>query len=418
MRILYVSPYPPARDGIGTYTHVLAQAVRERGHEIAVVAARPHPDAPEEVVGALGGGRAPLREAVDRFRPDVVHVQFAVPAFGTRAPAVARWLAAPGGVPAVATLHEVTRDTALLRGPGRALYRHLARGCDRLVVHTRPALATLGALGLDGRATVIPHFSAPPPPATTTAAELRARFGLGDDDRLLLAFGHIHVSKGLDDLVRAVAMLPPATRAGVRVVVAGAVRRRHGPFRAFEARDHLHEATVRRLAGRHGVRDLLVFTGYVPDGAVAAWFDAAEAVVLPYRDAEQSGVANLARAFGVPVIATTAGGLAELFEGSPWAVPPGAPDRLAAAIADLLASGPHAEDSAPAATAPRAEGSPPAATAPHAEDSPPAATAPHAVRATRAEDTGLATVVTRTIALYESVHAPLAHTPGNRPDAP
>ncbi|MGW3346938.1 glycosyltransferase [Nonomuraea rubra] len=379
MRILYVSPYPPARDGIGTYTHVLAHAVRARGHEIAVIAARPDPGAPEEVVGALGGGgEAALRAAVARFRPDVVHVQFAVPAFGARSLEVARRPATPG-VPVVATLHEVSRDTALLRGPGRALYRRLASGCDRLIVHTRAARDTLAALGLDTEATVIPHFSAPPPPATGTAAGLRARFGLGDD-RVLLAFGHIHVSKGLDDLVRAVATLPPATLAGMRVVVAGAVRRRHGPFRVFEARDHLHEAAVRRLARRYGLRDRLVFTGYVPDGDIAAWFDAAEAVVLPYRDAEQSGVANLARAFGVPVIATTVGGLAELFEGSPWAVPPGAPDRLATAINDLLR------------------------------------TTPSTGGTTRTPDTDLDAVAARTIAVYEAARGRL--TPGNPPDAP
>ncbi|GAA4982601.1 glycosyltransferase involved in cell wall biosynthesis [Nonomuraea thailandensis] len=383
MRVLYVSPYPPARDGIGAYTQVLARAVRERGHEIAVVAARPDPGAPDEVIGTLGdGGGASMRAAVARFRPDVVHVQFAVPAFGARSLAVARRPAA-SGVPVVATLHEVTRDTALLRGPGRALYRRLARGCDRLVVHTRAALETVDALGLDAEVTLVPHFSAPPPPATGTAAVLRARFGLGED-RVLLAFGHIHVSKGLDDLVRALATLPPAALGGVRVVVAGAVRRRHGPFRVFEARDHLHEATVRRLARRHGVRDRLVFTGYVPDGDIAAWFAAAEAVVLPYRDAEQSGVANLARAFGVPVIATTVGGLAELFEGSPWAVPPGAPDRLAAAIDDLLTRPAPARDTS----------------------------------AVRTTDTDLDTVAARTIAVYEAVRGPLARTPGNRPDAP
>ncbi|NJP91068.1 glycosyltransferase [Nonomuraea sp. FMUSA5-5] len=378
MRILYVSPYPPARDGIGTYTHVLARAVREHGHEVAVVAARSHPDAPEEVVGALDDGVGALRAAVARFRPDVAHVQFAVPAFGARTVAVARWLAAPE-VPVVATLHEVSRDTALLRGPGRALYRRVGRAGQRLIVHTRAALDTLTSLGLDGRATVVPHFSAPPPPATCTAGDLRARHRLGDA-RLLLAFGHIHVSKGLDDLVRAMATLPPATLDGVRVVVAGAVRRRHGPFRLFEARDHLHEAKVRRLARRHGVLDRLTFTGYVPDGEIAAWFGAAEAVVLPYRDAEQSGVANLARAFGVPVIATTVGGLAELFEGSRWAVPPGAPGRLAAAIADLLATG--------AGEGPRDSG------------------------AAHAPDTDLNAVALRTIAVYEAARDRGPRVPG------
>ncbi|SPL94289.1 unnamed protein product [[Actinomadura] parvosata subsp. kistnae] len=176
MRILYVSPYPPARDGIGTYTHVLARAVREHGHEVAVVAARSHPGAPEEVVGALDDGVGALRAAVARFRPDVAHVQFAVPAFGARTVAVARWLAAPE-VPVVATLHEVSRDTALLRGPGRALYRRVGRAGQRLIVHTRAALDTLTSLGLDGRATVVPHFSAPPPPPPAPPATCAPAIG-------------------------------------------------------------------------------------------------------------------------------------------------------------------------------------------------------------------------------------------------
>ncbi len=372
MRILYLGPYPPARDGIGVYTRVLAGAMRGLGHEVAVLTDRHTPGAPEEVLGHLGDPGA-ARAAVTRFRPDVTHVQFAVPAFGARTPGLLRWLRdAPA--PVVATLHEINRDIALLRAPGRALYRRLAARCDRLIVHTEAALSTLTAVtattpatavpsattatpsaataisetataaapladAAPGRCVIVPHFAAPPPPATTSAAEVRRRFGLGDE-RVLLAFGYIHVHKGLDDLVRALALLPPAALRDVRVVVAGAVRRRHGPFRLFEARDVAHLAAVRRLARRHRLLDRLAFTGYVPEDDIAAWFEAAEAVVLPYRKAEQSGVANLAAAFGVPVIGTTAGGLAGLLAGSPWAVPPGAPHRLAEAIAGFLRAGP------------------------------------------------------------------------------
>jgi glycosyltransferase involved in cell wall biosynthesis len=118
----------------------------------------------------------------------------------------------------------------------------------------------------------------------------------------------------------------------VRVVVAGTVRGRSGPFRLMELRDHVHLRKVLRMARRARLLDRLVFTGFVPDGDIGAWFGTAEAVVLPYRKAEQSGVANLAQAFGVPVLATTAGGLAELFADSPWTAPPATPTRLA----DLL----------------------------------------------------------------------------------
>lgn len=344
MKILYVSPYPPARDGIGTYTQVLGGALRATGHEVAIATVRSCADAPAEVIGALSGYGAPtaLRSAVARFRPDVIHIQFAVPAFGSRTPALVRWLGelAGGQTPIVTTMHEVTRDTALLRGPGRALYRRIADHSDRVIVHTQAGLENLtGRVGVAGeRAEVIPHFSAEPPAAGTTAAELRARFGL-DEARLLLAFGFIHVDKGLDDLIRAFVICrrrDPAALRDVRVVVAGTVRERTGLFRVFEARDRLHLSRVRRLARKHGVTDQLLFTGFVPDGDIAAWFDAAEAVVLPYRKAEQSGVANLAQAFGVPVIATTSGGLAELFAGSPWTVPPRSPEELAATIIRFL----------------------------------------------------------------------------------
>jgi glycosyltransferase involved in cell wall biosynthesis len=313
MRILYVSPYPPARDGIGTYTQVLAAAVRDLGHETAVLTPRPQPGSPPEVIGALG------EDVLARFQPDLVHVQFAVAAFGSRTPAVLKFLDGLP-VPVVATLHEVTREVALLRGPGRALYRRLADRCARVVAHTGEASRLAG-----DRAVVIPHFCAPPPPATVTAADLRERFGLGTSP-ILLAFGFIHIDKGLGDLVRALA----GSGGADTLVVAGTVRRRTGLFRLLEARDRVHEAWVRTLIRRHRLTKRVVFTGYVPDGEVAAWFDAARAVVLPYRRAAQSGVGNLALAFGVPVIATSVGGLPELFADT---VPPRSPQALADALA-------------------------------------------------------------------------------------
>lgn len=348
MRVLFVGPYPPARDGIGTYTRTLGGALRAAGHEVAVVAVRAERAAPRQVVAALGpwGATDRLRSAVADFDPDVVHVQFAVPAFGARTPGLVRWLGelARTPVPVVTTLHEPSRDTALLHGPGRALYRRVARFSDRLIVHTRGALDTLtGPLAVSAdRTEVIPHFSVPPPEPVSTAGQLRERFGLGEE-RLLLAFGYIHVHKGLDDLVRALVLMrrrDASVLRDVRLVVAGAVRPRSGPFRAFEVRDHVHLARIRRSAARGGVADRMVFTGFVPEDDIAAWFDAAETVVLPYRKAEQSGVANLARAYGVPVIATTAGGLGELFGGSPRAVPPRSPERLAGALHGFLAAAP------------------------------------------------------------------------------
>lgn len=344
-----MSPYPPGRDGIGDYSAALAGAFARDGHDVRVVVPRPAAGSPPEVVGALGGSaaaRAALHRRVAAFAPDVVHVQFAVAAFGTRLPglwAFLRALRRASGAPLVVTAHEVTRDTATLGGPGRLLYRRLCGAAARALVHTPAAARELtGRIGVDaGRVAVVPHHRRPAPAPGTDAASLRAAHGLGDD-RVLLAFGFIHVDKGLDDLVAALALLrsgDPVALDGVRLVVAGTVRRRSGAFRLFEARDHLHLARVRRFVAREGLAARVAFTGYVPEGAVAPWFGLAEALVMPYRRIEQSGVGSLAASLGVPVIASRAGSLADDHGDPRWAFAPGDRAGLAAAVGAFLAEG-------------------------------------------------------------------------------
>jgi glycosyltransferase involved in cell wall biosynthesis len=326
VRVAYVSPYPPARDGIGDYTAALAAATRDAGHEVAVLAARPVAGAPPEVIGWLGDA-ARLRA----FDPDVVHVQFGVAAFGTRLPALLALLRRLRRTRArlVVTAHEVTRDTALLRAPGRLLYRALARTADVLLVHTPAARDALDALAGPGApVVVVPHHRRPPPAPTTDGGALRDRHGIGDAP-LLLAFGFVHPDKGLDDLVDALGRLP---RGAAHLVVAGDVRRRTGGFRAFEALDRRHLARVRAQTRRAGLDPWVHWTGYVPEGEIAPWFDAADAAVLPYRRIEQSGVGSLAAALRAPVLASDAGSLVAEYGDAAWSFPAG--DR--AALAGLL----------------------------------------------------------------------------------
>lgn len=350
MKVLYVSPYPPIKDGIGDYTHLLAEAAREQGHDVRVVVPRPTPYTPPDVIGVVGSrgrGSVELREAIAKWDPDIVHVQFAIAAFGTQTVALLRWLDSLRrelAVPVVGTLHEVTRDTALLRAAGRKFYRQLVARCEYVVVHTHTAYNALtGPIGVaESKVVVIPHPRVRPPGGTSTPEDVRRRFGLGEA-RILLAFGFIHVDKGLDDLVSALSILHRTRGApldDVRVVVAGTVRLRHGLFRVFEVRDRLYLARVLRQTRRKSLQQYLVLTGYVPEGEISAWFHVAEAVVLPYRRTEQSGVASLASAFGVPVIASTVGGLREQFAGSRWTFPPRAPEFLARVLIAFLGATP------------------------------------------------------------------------------
>ena len=350
VKVLYVSPYPPAQDGIGNYTRLLAEAVREQGHDVRVVVPRPTLYTLPDVIGAIGSRdreSAELREAIAKWDPDVVHIQFAIAAFGTRTATLLRWLDAlrrEMAVPVVGTLHEVTRDTALLRAVGREFYRQIVARCEHVIVHTHTAYDALtGPVGVpESKAVVIPHPSVRLPVGTSTPEDVRRRFGLGEA-RILLAFGFIHPDKGLDNLVGALSILRRTEAVpldDVRVVIAGAVRRRNGLFRVFEVHDRLYLARLLRQARRKSLQQYLLLTGYVPEDEISAWFCVAEAVVLPYRRTEQSGVASLANAFAVPVLASTVGGLREQFAGSQWTFPPRAPELLARVLAAFLTATP------------------------------------------------------------------------------
>jgi glycosyltransferase involved in cell wall biosynthesis len=346
VRILFAGPYPPVRDGIGEFTWMLAQEMQRAGHETRVVVPYPVPGLPGEVLGSLpiaSRGRAGLRQVLAAWKPDVIHVQFAIAGFGIRTIALIRWLdeiCRDAGVPVVVTMHEPTRESASLPLLGRAAQRSIASRCDHFIVHTEAARsAVIAELGVPaGRVSVMPLPDARFRGGCAAGADLRARFGLAGA-RVLLSFGFIHVDKGLDDLLDALSILrdsAPAVLDGVRVVIAGDVRPRHGPFRVMGVRDRRYLAALIRRIGRGGLRDIVVTTGYVPDGDVAAWFGLADAVVLPYREAEQSGVERLARSAGVPVLASSAIGPIEPSASTRWRFPPRAPARLAETIKDFL----------------------------------------------------------------------------------
>jgi len=350
MKVLYVSPFPPLRDGIGDYTYMLTSAIKAEGNEVRVLMPYAVPDMGREVLGAFTSADylpGKLQHSVVEWKPDVVHVQFAIAAFGMRTIALMRWLGAMRrdlNAPLVVTMHELSRESALLRAVGRAVHRGVVRRSDHLIVHSGLARTTLIAeVGLpDIAVSVIPHPSARPLNVSSAGGDLRGRFALGKA-RILLAFGFIHADKGLDDLIRALILLRKARAdclANLRVVVAGDVRPRRGLFRALEARDRLYRMRMVRRIKRHRLGDLFVVTGYVPDGEVAGWFGIADAAVLPYRHAENSGVEGLARAFNVPVLVSAVGGLAEHASAQQWTFPPDTAELLADAIDSFLTTTP------------------------------------------------------------------------------
>jgi glycogen synthase len=324
--------YPPVVvGGLGRHVHALARHLTGLGHEVVVLCrheagtdALTHPSSDTVAEGvrvvrvaedpthllfekdlvawtlAMGHGmiRAGL-ELLGGWRPDVVHAHDWL----VTHPAIT--LAEHAGVPLVATMHatEAGRHSGWL---SQRLNQQV-HSAEWWLANRADALITCSAAM---RAEVAYLFEVEPPdiavihngieprdwrvPAKAVAAA-RERHS-PDGAPLVVYFGRLEWEKGVHDLLAA---LPRLRRAhpGTRLVVAG---------RGVQAQALVDQA--RRLRVRRSVD----FVGHLPDRALVACLAAADAVVLPSRY-EPFGIAALeAAAVGAPLVASTAGGLAEL----------------------------------------------------------------------------------------------------------
>jgi glycosyltransferase involved in cell wall biosynthesis len=203
-------------------------------------------------------------------------------------------------------------DTVLVHSPAQAIQARDLAPAARVVTAQMPPHLPLYCLGGDDPPQTPPaHGGAarppvPPGPPDGGAARLPVPLGsagLPDGGAppiapwagRLLFFGIVRPYKGLDVLLRALAGGPP----NLTLTVAG----------EFWG----GTAETENLVAELGIADRVrLRPGYVPASEIPALFAAADALVLPYREATASQNALLAFAHGVPVITTTAGALADL----------------------------------------------------------------------------------------------------------
>ncbi|MBW7919465.1 MAG: glycosyltransferase family 4 protein [Anaerolineales bacterium] len=156
-------------------------------------------------------------------------------------------------------------------------------------------------------------------------SELLAQYGLRGDERVVLFFGLLAPSKGLDDLIDAFALARQSCAA--KLVIAGYPTK------------HIHMDELRKRIHERGVSDdVILDTRYIPLSDIRPLMEIAALVVYPYRSSTQSGSLQMAYTFSKPVIATNVGGLPEAVEDglNGFLVPPQTPSALAEKIAALV----------------------------------------------------------------------------------
>lgn len=248
-----------------------------------------------------------LRRVLAAGKVDVVH------AHGLRAGLVAT-LARPGP-PVVVTWHNAVLAGGLRARVSRLVERMVARSVRVALGASADLVERATALGAsDARLAPVAAPTLPQP--RRRRAAVRAEFGVAPAQPLILSVGRLHPQKRYDVLVDAAArwrsrVPPPA------VVIAGS-----GPsYLQLAARISTARAPVTLLGHRTDVADLLAAADL--------------AVVTSDWEARQLFAQEALRA-GVPLVATSVGGLTELVGDAAVLVPPGDVDAVDAAVRGLL----------------------------------------------------------------------------------
>lgn len=248
-----------------------------------------------------------------RFRrdadADVVHYQWlTVPALDS--------LLLPPHRPRAMTAHYILPPRPSRRQVASA--RRVFGRMDAVVAHSEHGAARLREeVGLDpNRVRVIPHgafdYLTDLPDEKPLPPELE-----GAEGPVILFFGLLRPYKGIDTLLEA-------------------FRRLDGPELWVVGNPRMDVEPLRALADEAPGRVRFI-TRFVDDAEIPAIFRRADLLVLPYRDAEHSGVLYTGLAFGKPMVLSAVGGFPELAEhGAARIVAPEDPAALAAALGELV----------------------------------------------------------------------------------
>jgi phosphatidylinositol alpha-1,6-mannosyltransferase len=342
MKVLVIAAeFPPIHGGVATFARNLAEAIAQVGHDVRVVTCVGEKGTREE--GPFTVTRAGTAPFARRYLKLISLITASVLAVRRHRPAIImctrlshdgvaglalKWLQR---TPYILVVHGSEVLQHRFHPMRRVIVRRVLRSAVHLIANSNYTREIVVDFGIPTFRVTVIHPPLRPedyvPPNLADVAAVERRYGL-EDKRVLLTVGQLTARKGHALVIESLRELLPRYPNLAYAIVGG----------AGEARPQL-EALIDRL----GLRDRVVFTGYLPANSLKALYSLCELFVMPCRelphDVEGFGIAFAeANLFGKPVIGGIGGGTADAVRDGETGllVDPDDADAVTTAITRLL----------------------------------------------------------------------------------
>ena len=316
MKICILGPAHPLRGGIASFNERLALQFQNEGHQVDVITfSLQYPNllfpgktqfsdakAPENIhIEVLVNSINPLNWIKTAIKINAKNYDFLIVRYWT--PFLAPCL---GTIAKLVKNKNKTKVICLVDNIiphekhffDSILTRYFIRGIDGYVTMSQSVLEDLKSFHVKVPITLTPHPMFDNFGEKVTREEALQTLDLSPDYRYFLYFGLIRSYKGLDLLLDAFAD-EKIKKYPVKLIVAGEFYEDSTPYFAQIEKHNLSE-------------NLVLKTEFIPNDLVAHYFCAADLVILPYKNATQSGVTQIAYHFSKPMLVTNVGGLPEI----------------------------------------------------------------------------------------------------------
>lgn len=244
------------------------------------------------------------------WKPDILHIHWTYPyIFGdNKIMTIIKssefifelFLLKLSGISVIWTVHNIIDHEGKFKNIELFFNKILARLCNNMIVHCSFAKKEVMRIyGINGsNIAVIPHGNYIGSYENEISySQARERLKIDMKDIVFLNFGQIRPYKGINELITAFETL---NNQKGRLLIVGK------PLNDKVAMDILDRC--------QNNTHIKTFFGFIPDNEIQVYMNAADIVILPYKDILTSGAVIIAMSFGKPIIATPTGCLADLLD--------------------------------------------------------------------------------------------------------